>query len=113
MSSGFVLRGTPLQSPIPTSQIDRQPEEKLPVVVVSAVRVSPRRLSEFRPLASLPKPFPMEALLRLAAEAAERRNGTSSHLGLDPEVTGQAVSDEEGTAPYDVMSSSLREEEYN
>ncbi len=51
-----------------------QPEEKLPIVVVSAVRVSPRRLSEFRPLAYLPKPFLMEALLRLAMEATERRD---------------------------------------
>jgi DNA-binding response OmpR family regulator len=45
----------------------------LPVVVLSAVRVSPSRLTEFHPLAYLPKPFPMEALLRLAAEAGERR----------------------------------------
>jgi DNA-binding response OmpR family regulator len=45
----------------------------LPVVVLSAVRVSPRRLAEFHPLAYLPKPFPMEAVLRLAAEAAQRR----------------------------------------
>ncbi|QBD77856.1 response regulator [Ktedonosporobacter rubrisoli] len=42
----------------------------LPVVILSAVRVSPNRLAEFHPLAYLPKPFPMEALLRLAAEAA-------------------------------------------
>ena len=49
--------------------------QKLPVVVLSAVRVSPRRLVEFHPLAYLPKPFPMEALLRLASEAAERRMG--------------------------------------
>jgi CheY-like chemotaxis protein len=48
---------------------------QLPVVVLSAVRVSPRRLQEFRPLAYLPKPFPMEAILRLAAEAAQRRVG--------------------------------------
>jgi CheY-like chemotaxis protein len=48
---------------------------RLPVVVLSAVRVSPRRLLEFQPLAYLPKPFPMEAILRLAAEAASRRNG--------------------------------------
>ena len=41
---------------------------KLPVVVLSAVHVSPGRLSEFRPLAYLPKPFPLEALLRLAAD---------------------------------------------
>jgi hypothetical protein len=40
--------------------------------VLSAVRVSPHRLAEFHPLAYLPKPFPMEALLRLAAEAALR-----------------------------------------
>jgi DNA-binding response OmpR family regulator len=47
--------------------------DTLPVVVLSAVRVSPRRLAEFHPLAYLPKPFPMEALLRLAAEASQRR----------------------------------------
>jgi DNA-binding response OmpR family regulator len=47
--------------------------QKLPVVVLSAVRVSPRRLEEFHPLAYLPKPFPMDALLRLAVEAAQRR----------------------------------------
>lgn len=45
----------------------------LPVVIVSAVRVSLSRLREFPLLAYLPKPFPMEALLRLAEEAAERR----------------------------------------
>ncbi len=53
--------------------------QKLPVVVLSAVRVSPRRLGEFHPLAYLPKPFPMEALLRLAAEAAQRRNAGSQN----------------------------------
>jgi DNA-binding response OmpR family regulator len=47
--------------------------EKLPVVVLSAVRVSPGRLAEFHPVAYLPKPFPMEALLRLAAEASQRK----------------------------------------
>jgi DNA-binding response OmpR family regulator len=55
--------------------------QKLPVVVLSAVRVSPRRLEEFHPLAYLPKPFPMEALLRLAAEAARRREMGSSGQG--------------------------------
>ncbi len=48
---------------------------QLPVVVLSAVRVSPGRLQEFHPLAYLPKPFPIEALLRLASEAVGRRNG--------------------------------------
>jgi DNA-binding response OmpR family regulator len=45
---------------------------KLPVVIVSAVRVSLARLKEFPLLAYLPKPFPIEALLRLAEEAARR-----------------------------------------
>ena len=58
---------------------------QLPVVVLSAVRVSPRRLQEFRPLAYLPKPFPMEAILRLAAEAAQRRNGDAVREQEDEE----------------------------
>jgi DNA-binding response OmpR family regulator len=41
------------------------------VLVLTAVPVSPRRLGEFRPVAYLPKPFPLEALLRLA-ESRER-----------------------------------------
>lgn len=45
---------------------------KLPVVIVSAVRVSLARLKEFPVLAYLPKPFPIEALLRLAEETAWR-----------------------------------------
>lgn len=48
-------------------------EGKLPVVTLSAVRIRPERLAEFRPLASLPKPFPLEALLRFAAEVRQRR----------------------------------------
>jgi CheY-like chemotaxis protein len=94
--------GDPLRSPISTPLVDMPQEEKLPVVVVSAVRVSPHRLSEFRPLAYLPKPFPMEALLRLAVEAARRR------MGVD-----QSVPDEEESAPHDVMLSPSREEEYD
>jgi len=39
--------------------------QQVPTVILSAVRVSPARLAEFRPLAYLPKPFPVEALLRL------------------------------------------------
>jgi DNA-binding response OmpR family regulator len=35
----------------------------IPAVIVSAVRVSPERLAEFKPLAYLPKPFPIESLL--------------------------------------------------
>jgi len=60
--------------------------EKLPVVVLSAVRVGPGRLAEFHPLAYLPKPFPMDALLRLAAEAAQRR---LSSVGNNESTTTQ------------------------
>ena len=60
--------------------------EKLPVVVLSAVRVGPGRLAEFHPLAYLPKPFPMDALLRLAAEAAQRR---TSHKGNEESIVSQ------------------------
>jgi DNA-binding response OmpR family regulator len=42
----------------------------VPTIVVSAVRVVPSRLEEFRPLAYLPKPFPLEALLRLVKDGA-------------------------------------------
>jgi DNA-binding response OmpR family regulator len=37
----------------------------VPTIVVSAVRVNQSRLDEFHPLAYLPKPFAIEALLRL------------------------------------------------
>ena len=67
-------------------------DQKLPVVVLSAVRVSPRRLAEFHPLAYLPKPFPIEALLRLAAEAARRRNTGSEYA---EERNGDAASIED------------------
>jgi DNA-binding response OmpR family regulator len=68
---------------------------QLPVVVLSAVRVSPRRLLEFRPLAYLPKPFPVEALLRLAREAAQRRNGEPVPEQEDVESSLTSLPDEE------------------
>jgi CheY-like chemotaxis protein len=40
----------------------------LPTIVVSAVRIGRSRLDEFHPLAYLPKPFPLDALLRLVGE---------------------------------------------
>jgi DNA-binding response OmpR family regulator len=63
---------------------------QLPVVVLSAVRVSPARLQEFHPLAYLPKPFPMDAILRLAAEAASRRNGEVVSETTDEEEAGSS-----------------------
>ena len=67
-----VLRTAQRDHTLLPQTIDEQ-TQVLPVVVLSAVRVSPTRLAEFHPLAYLPKPFPMEALLRMAASAAERR----------------------------------------
>lgn len=43
----------------------------IPTIIVSAVRVSQSRLDEFRPLAYLPKPFPLEALLRIVSQAGQ------------------------------------------
>ncbi len=45
---------------------DAQLPDEVRVLMLTAVPVSPRRLAEFRPVAYLPKPFPLEALLRLA-----------------------------------------------
>ncbi|HEY7042952.1 MAG TPA: response regulator [Nocardioidaceae bacterium] len=44
---------------------------EVPTIVISAVYCSPSRLEEFRPLAYLHKPFPLEALLRLVIGPAE------------------------------------------
>jgi len=49
--------------------------QELPTVIVSAVRVSPDRLEEFKPLAYLPKPFPIEALLRIVNGNQEEEDG--------------------------------------
>jgi DNA-binding response OmpR family regulator len=38
---------------------------QIPTIVVSGTRVTPERLAQFRPIAYLPKPFPLDALLRL------------------------------------------------
>ena len=70
---------------------------QLPVVVLSAVRISPGRLQEFHPLAYLPKPFPMDAILRLAAEAASRRNGEIVSEEIDEGETGSS----QITSPYE------------
>ena len=49
---------------------DAQLPDDVLVLMLTAVPVSPRRLAEFRPVAYLPKPFPLEALLRLAESSS-------------------------------------------
>src|SRR5262245_55344199 len=58
---------------------------EVPTVVISAVRVTPGRLAEFRPLAYLPKPFPLEALLRLVSGGAPVNGGVPAASGLSME----------------------------
>jgi hypothetical protein len=55
----------------------KEEDNHVPVVIVSAVRVSPGHLAEFRPLAYLPKPFPLESLIRIVGgeEAANEVTG--------------------------------------
>ena len=38
---------------------------RIPAIVLSATPLKPERVAEFRPLAYLPKPFPLDALIRL------------------------------------------------
>jgi DNA-binding response OmpR family regulator len=70
--------------------------QKLPIIVLSAVRVSPHRLAEFHPLAYLPKPFPMDALLRLAADVASRqRERHDSYVVKDADTNTLRPSEKE------------------
>lgn len=62
---------------------------------LSAVQVSPLRLREFQPLAYLPKPFPLDSLLRLAAEAESRKVGGAANGQQDTERSLSTLSDEE------------------
>jgi DNA-binding response OmpR family regulator len=57
---------------------------EVPTVVVSAVRVGQNRIDEFRPLAYLPKPFPLEALLRIVegvCRPTESNGAVAAQLG--------------------------------
>lgn len=54
---------------------DRQ---RLSVIVISAAPISEKRVVEFQPLRHLQKPFPIEALVRLLAEAPPEA-ATPSH----------------------------------
>lgn len=49
---------------------------EIPTIVISAARCAPERLEEFQPLAFLPKPFPLDALLRLVVGGGRRSGQT-------------------------------------
>ena len=49
-------------------RLDESDGRHLPVVVISAAPISPKRIEEFRPARCLMKPFPIDALLRILSE---------------------------------------------
>ena len=53
----------------------RRRETEVPTIVISVARANPSRLAEFHPVAYLPKPFPIEALLRLVFTVPGRGSG--------------------------------------
>lgn len=55
--------------------------QEVPTVIISAVRISPARLAEFKPLAYLPKPFPLESLLRVVEDVSEQKGSAESVTG--------------------------------
>ncbi len=65
---------------------------EVPTIVASAVRVSPNRLHEFETLGYLPKPVPLDALLRLVdgahAPGVLRMNGEQSDAQGSPRQVG-------------------------
>ncbi len=63
-------------------ELDRSGTD-VPTIVMSAVRPRPSRLAEFHPLAYLPKPFPLDSLLRLVLEPPTARPGDK------PDADGQ------------------------
>ncbi len=54
---------------------------EVPTIVVSAVRINQSRLEEFHPTAYLPKPFLLEALLRLVFKTSGGEARGSSEIG--------------------------------
>jgi DNA-binding response OmpR family regulator len=61
--------------------------EALPTIVLSAGQPAQSRISEFQPRAFLPKPFPVDALKRLMAEALadQPTPQANDELPLDPD----------------------------
>jgi DNA-binding response OmpR family regulator len=62
----------------------------VPTIVISAVHAPTARLDEFRPLAYLPKPFPIDALLRLVVgpQAAPQDGAPGSAAGHPTSESG-------------------------
>jgi len=71
----------------------------VPFVVVSAVRINPERLVEFRPIAYLPKPFPLDALLRIVAEGS-----AAGSDALEPDEAARSATGAPSADASDVQS---------
>ena len=70
----------------------RASAQTIPTVIISAIPPSQRRIEEFRPLAYLPKPFPLEALLRLITGPPKSR--TEEDTSASAGVGGEELADE-------------------
>lgn len=68
---GFAVREAELANDAIAMALVQAPDLMLLDINVSAVRVSQSRLDEFHPLAYLPKPFPLEALLRIVSQGGQ------------------------------------------
>ena len=80
----------------------------VPTIIVSAVRVSPNRLEEFHPLAYLPKPFPLEALLRLVLGGAPSQWNEDSIVNSTLPSQLQEILEESRARPELVNEKPLR-----
>jgi len=69
---------------------------EVPTVIISAVRANPSRLEGFQPLAYLPKPFPLEALLRLVIGSSEDRDDASREGNATGDGSGPSERHEVG-----------------
>ncbi len=54
---------------------------RLSVIVISAAPISEKRVVEFQPLRHLQKPFPIEALVRLLADASPEATAAQTEEG--------------------------------
>lgn len=60
-----------------SAEVARTGLAALPVVAISALSIGRSRASEFAPIATLLKPFPIEALLRLVTRATSQTPATA------------------------------------
>ena len=63
--------------------------KSVPFIVISAVRASQSLLGEFHPIAHLPKPFPLESLLRILDGSLESASAEPAGPGEQSDSGGE------------------------